>query len=127
MRGRERETQRSSVINRRRDRDRTVVVVRCCFVPDTCMAFTALHYAKASSKGTFLCRGLQVTVPKTQLPFEYKYSIVDKSGTVVCKEKDAHKAALDGAHPDAKFIVRDEVSDDVYIHTYTYACIHTYT
>ncbi len=53
-------------------------------------------------------------MPKSQLPFEYKYSIVDKSGSVVCKEKDAHKASLDGAHPDAKFIVRDEVSDDMH-------------
>lgn len=53
---------------------------------------------------------MKVTVPKSQLPFEYKYVINDASGNVACKEKDAHKISLEGTQPDTKFLVRDEVS-----------------
>jgi len=48
----------------------------------------------------------QATVPKGQLPFEYKYCIRDANGGVACKEKDAHVATV--GHSDAKFMVRDE-------------------
>ncbi len=51
---------------------------------------------------------LQVSVPRKDFPFEYKYAVVDGDGKEVCKEKDGHKATLDGADPAARCVVRDE-------------------
>mmetsp|Transcript_55312 Transcript_55312/g.115704 ORF Transcript_55312/g.115704 Transcript_55312/m.115704 type:complete len:839 (-) Transcript_55312:278-2794(-) len=60
-----------------------------------------------ASLGSGLYAG-QVTVARKDFPFEYKYAVLDAAGAEAAKEKDARKAALDGADPAAKFVVRDE-------------------
>jgi len=55
-------------------------------------------------------RGLyvaQATVSKSELPMEYKYEVVDKSGDVACSESGKRKVTLDHAGA-ATFIIKDE-------------------
>ena len=54
-------------------------------------------------------RGLyvaQASIPARDMPLEYKYEVVDASGTVACSEQGKRKVKLEAGN--AKFVVKDE-------------------